>query len=184
MSKLLRRTQFGNPILRSVARILSVDEILGDDIQQLINDMRRTVAERQYGVGLAAPQVGQGVALSVIAIKKTPSRPDALEAQMVIINPVITEVMGKRSRMWEGCISFGGAKDFPYAQTLRYKSIRLKYQDEHAIEHEEVFDGLLAHVLQHEVDHLHGVLFVDRVDDPKSYMMVSEYKKRLKAGTL
>jgi peptide deformylase len=177
MSKVLQRTLFGNPILRQPARHLSAQEILSSEIQTLIADMRYTVEAKKYGVGLAAPQVGHAIALSIIGIKPTPSRPHAKAIELAIINPEIIKTYGRRRQFWEGCISFGGAANFPYAKALRYAKVRVRYLDEYAKVHERDFDGLLAHVLQHEIDHLNGVLFVERVKDPRTFLMVSEYKK-------
>lgn len=177
MAQVLKLTKFGNPILRQPARRLSRKEILSDEIQALIADMRYTVEIKKYGVGLAAPQVGKSVALSIVGIKKTPSRPDNEAIELVIINPEIVKTYGNRSQKWEGCMSFGGGTNFPYAKGLRWSKVRVKYLDELAHQHEKDFEGLLAHVLQHETDHLNGVLFVERIKDPRTIVMVSEYKK-------
>ncbi|MDB5170113.1 MAG: def [Candidatus Saccharibacteria bacterium] len=174
----LRRTQFGDPILRQVTKRLSQVEIQSDGFQKLIGRMRYTLENKEYGVGLAAPQVGKSLALILVGIKPTPSRPKHPTVNMVLINPEVIKTYGGKEPMWEGCLSFGGTKNFPYAQVPRYKKVRLRWQDENATSHERDFDGLLAHVLQHEVDHLNGVLFVDRVEDTKSYMTIAEYKKR------
>lgn len=176
--KILRRTVFGNPILRSQAKHLEINEILSASIEELIANMFHTLIIRQYGVGLAAPQVGRDAALSVIGIKPTPSRPNSRTINMVIINPQIIKTYGKLVPKWEGCISLGSGEDLPYAQAMRFEKIRLRYQDRAAKIHEADFDGLLAHVMQHEVDHLAGILFVDRVIDSKTFVSVSEYKKR------
>lgn len=176
---ILRRTMFGNPVLRKPARRLSVAEIVTEDTQQLIADMKYTLEKRKYGVGLAAPQIGRGVALSIIGIKSTPLRPDRKPFEMVMINPEITETFGNRVSMWEGCISCGTGSDTLFAKVPRYKKLHLRWQDEKATTHEKLFEGLQAHVIQHEVDHLNGVLFVDKVRDTKSYMTASEYRKRI-----
>jgi peptide deformylase len=176
--KILRRTQFGNPVLRTKTRELNKNEILSDAIQQLIANMRYTLENKKYGVGLAATQVGQSVAVTVLGIKPTPTRPKLPHIDMVIINPQIVKTYGSKEAMWEGCVSFGDTRNFPYAQVPRYKKIRLKWLDEQAAGHEEDFEGIVAHVLQHETDHLNGMLFVDRVEDTKSYITVAEYKKR------
>ena len=173
MSKILKKTEFGNPILRAVAQRLNKDEILSDKIQTLIADMYYTVERKQYGVGLAAPQVGRSVAISVIAIKSTPSRPDLEPEKLTIINPEIVQFYGRKASMWEGCIS--GLE--LYAQVPRYKKLRLTWMDEQAHEHEQDFDGFIAHVLQHEVDHLNGILYVDKIRDTKSIITIREYKK-------
>lgn len=177
--KTLRRTLFGNPILREKARHLTEDEILSKDIQLLIAAMRDSLTTRKFGVGLAAPQIGRSIALSVIAIKPTPNRPNVEKVDMVVINPEVVRTYGRRTGMWEGCLSFGSGPDSPYAKALRYKKIRVRYFDESAKRHEADFEGLTAHVLQHEIDHLNGVLFVDRVKDPKTYITQSEYRKRI-----
>jgi peptide deformylase len=176
--KSLRRTQFGNPILREGAKRLTDQEILAESCQQLIASMRHTLQTKQYGIGLAAPQVGQSVSLVVVGIKRTPSRPKHPTLDMVAINPEIIKTYGAKVPMWEGCLSFGTTQNFPYARVPRYPKIRLRWQDEFAATHEQDFEGIAAHVLQHEVDHLNGVLFVDRVEDTTSYMTITEYKKR------
>lgn len=135
--------------------------------------MYYTLENKRYGVGIAATQVGKDVAISVIDTKPTPTRPDLVRQKLTIINPEIVTGYGRRIGQWEGCIS---GPDL-YAQVPRYPRIRLKWMDETAEEHEQDFDGFLAHVIQHEVDHLNGVLFVDRVKDTKSYMTFREYKK-------
>jgi peptide deformylase len=173
MSKILRKTEFGNPVLRDVAHRLSSEEIVSADIQALIEDMYYTVEQKRYGVGLAAPQVGRGMAISVIAIKSTPSRPDLKPEKLTIINPEIMQFYGRKSSMWEGCIS--GLE--LYAQVPRYKRLRLKWMDEQAKQHEQDFDGFIAHVIQHEVDHLNGILYVDKIKNTKSIMTIREYKK-------
>lgn len=182
--KTLRRTQFGNPILRQTAKRLTDEDILSDDVQQLIATMRHTLQTKRYGVGLAAPQVGKSIALTLIGIKSTPSRPNHPKLDLVVINPEIIKTYGDKEPMWEGCLSFGTTQNFPYAQVPRYPKIRMRWQDEHAKQHEQDFSGIAAHVLQHEIDHLNGVLFVDRVEDTTSYMTIVEYKKRyLKQST-
>jgi peptide deformylase len=171
--KALRRTQFGNPILRQKTKHLRKDEILSNEIQQLIKRMKFTLERKKFGIGLAAPQIGKSLAISFIGLKPTPSRPNLKRQDMVIINPTIIKSFGQKVPMWEGCISFGD----PYAKTERYKKIRVSWLDEKAKKHEKDFDGILAHVLQHEIDHLNGVLFVDRVKDTTTYVTESEYLK-------
>lgn len=172
-------TRLGNPVLRQTAKRLKSEEIASDEIQRLIAAMKETVASKKYGVGLAAPQVGESVALSVIAIKPTPTRPDVEPFEAVIINPEITETFGNRKQLWEGCISAGKNNDTLFAKVPRYKSVRLRWYDEHAKKHEKILTGLPAHVAQHEVDHLNGTLFVDRVKDSSTFMLADEYRKRV-----
>lgn len=177
-SRVLNLAYFGNPILRKVARRLSVDEIRSDKIQQLIEDIRYTNRTKQYGVGLAAPQVGKSVALSVIGIKPTPNRPNLTPFESVIINPAY-EGVGRPVGMWEGCQSAGSGEGGLFAKAERYKTIRASWYDEHGELHEAELSGFVAHVFQHETDHLNGVLFVDRVTDTTTYMTAGEYRKRI-----
>lgn len=179
--RLLRRTLFGNPILRTPARLLNRAEIVSTTIQALIEDMRYTLETRKYGVGLAAPQIGESFAISVIGIKPTPTRPDSAASDLVIINPEIVKFYGEKVPKWEGCLSFGGGSDQPYAQALRYEKVRVRYYDQTATLHEADYDGLVGHVLQHEIDHLNGILFVDHVIDPKTFITAHEYKKRYRS---
>lgn len=174
----LRLRRFGDPILRRPAKRLDINEIMSDETQLLIRNMRETNAAKQYGVGLAAPQVGVSVALSVIGIKPTPTRPDLEPFDAVIINPSY-EGIGHRTGLWEGCQSTGRGHDTLYGKALRYRKIRASWLDENAEEHTEELDGFVAHVFQHETDHLNGILFVDRVRDTRTYMMADEFRKRM-----
>jgi peptide deformylase len=178
--KTLARTQFGNPVLRQTARRLTRSDIASPKIQQLIKDMRYTLKSVNLGIGLAAPQVGEPVALAVIAIHPTKHRPEVEPYELVIINPEITAVFGRKKQLWEGCISSGPGKTGLFAKVPRYQKAKLKFTDEKGVQHVKIFEGLRAHVLQHETDHLNGILFLDRVKDTKTYMTYSEYLKYVK----
>lgn len=175
--KNLKITQFGNDVLRTVARPLDVDEINSKPIEDMIKNMDNLLTTKKLGVGLAAPQIDQSLAIAIIRIQKTALRPDVEPFSLTIINPVITSVFGRKSQMWEGCISGGAGKAGMFAKVPRYKKIEVEFYDERAIKRKEQFEGLPAHVIQHEVDHLNGVLFVDKVKDTRSYMTYSEYRK-------
>lgn len=179
MPKILNLTRIGNPILRKTTKRLTPQEIKSNIIQTLIADMRYTIAKKEYGVGLAATQVGKNVALSVIGIKPTPNRPELEPFETVIINPEVIETFGKLEPKWEGCISCGTGDDLLFAQVPRYKKVKLRWVDEDCKQREEVLDGFVAHVAQHETDHLNGIMFVDKVKDTSSYMMSDEYRKRI-----
>lgn len=182
--KVLQRMQFGNPVLREPARLLTPKEIGSAKIQELIKNMHFTLSSKKLGIGLAAPQVGESLAVAVIHIQKTKLRPDVKEFELTIINPKITKFVGRRAEQWEGCISSGQGKAGLFAKVPRYKKIELEYLDEQGKQHKQTFTGLPAHVIQHEVDHLNGVLFVDRVKDSKTYMTYQEYKKARRSGVL
>lgn len=173
MSKLLRKTEFGNVVLRLKPEALTEEHIVSIETQELIANMYFTLEQRKYGVGLAAPQVGKSMPVSVIDTKPTPTSPNLKREKLTIINPKIIKTYGSLQPEWEGCIS--GTK--LYAQVPRYKKVRLAWSDEKAQIHERDFEGFIAHVIQHEVDHLNGILFVDKVKDPGTYMTLKEYKK-------
>ena len=177
MSNILSKIEFGNPILRKSAKKLSVNEISSDKIQNLINNMYYTLDNKEYGVGIAAPQVGKNIAISTIDTKPTPTRPNLIREKLTIINPEILEKYGKQSELWEACIS--GPE--MYAKVPRFKKIKLGWMDEKGKFREKIFDGFIAHVIQHEVDHLNGVLFVDRVKNTKTYTTLKEYRKIVKS---
>lgn len=176
--KTLKLTRFGNPILREKAHELSEHEIKSRKIQDLIRAIRDTNKQKKYGVGLAAPQVGEAVALSVIGIKPTPSRPTLEPFDQVIINPTYQGI-GRRSGKWEGCQSSGSGKNCLFGKALRYSKIRATWYDEKAVFYDEELDGFVAHVFQHETDHLNGILFVDKVRDTRTFMLADEYRKRI-----
>lgn len=179
MSEILPITRFGNPVLRETARRLSEKEILSSDIQALIENMRYTLIKKKYGVGIAAPQVGESIALSVIGIKPTPNRPELIPFDTVLINPEIIETFGDPVKVWEACVSCGTDDDILFAQLLRYEKIKVAWLDEQARSREEVIGGFVAQVVQHETDHLNGILFIDHVTDPTTFMMADEYRKRI-----
>lgn len=171
-------TRFGNPVLRKPGKQLTPEEIRSGTVQQLIRNMYAKLATDMYGVGLAAPQVGYGIALSVIGIKPTPTRPDVQRFNSVIVNPVY-EGIGETVEKWEGCISCGTGDDTLYAKVPRYTTVKATWLDERGVRHNETLKGFVAHVFQHETDHLNGILFVDKVRDTRSYMMGDEYRRRI-----
>lgn len=179
MPEILPIIRFGNPVLRETARRPTEQEILSNDIQKLIENMRHTLVEKKYGVGIAAPQVGESVALSIIDVKPTPNRPELEPFDTVLINPEIIETFGEPVDMWEGCVSCGTEDDILFAQLPRFEKVQVTWLDEHAKSHEEVIGGFVAQVVQHETDHLNGILFVDHVTDTRSFMMADEYRKRV-----
>lgn len=142
--------------------------------------MRQTLIEKDLGIGLAAPQIGHATSLAIIAIRPNKRRPKAEPFDLVIINPKITNTYGNRVQQYEGCISGGSGGAGLFAKVPRYKKLKLSYYDENGKPQSEIFEGLKAHVIQHEVDHLNGVIFVDRVKDPGTYMTKKEYLKMIK----
>lgn len=179
--KLLEITQFGNPVLRRKARKISPKSISSKKIQQLIENMRHTLVEKKLGVALAAPQVNESVAIVVVAIRPMPHRPNVKPFDLVLINPEVTETSDIKKEIWEGCISAGshGKADL-FAKVPRHNKVSVSYFDESGKKRQRTFTGLKAQIVQHEVDHLDGILFVDRVKSTKTFMTYKEYMQRIK----
>jgi len=177
MTTPLQPTFFGNPILREQARTLPSDEIQSKNIVDLLSGMYDLLEQSDFGIGLAAPQVGSSVALFVLNVKPTPTLPDLKPYRETFINPTVVELIGDPKNMREGCISAGLGENSLSAKVPRPNAVRLQWLDQTGSAREEKFEGFIAHTIQHEVDHLNGILFVDRVEDTTTYMLVDEYRK-------
>jgi peptide deformylase len=177
----LKLYQVGEPVLRRAGRELSVEEILSPSIQQLIALMRETMRDAP-GVGLAAPQVGESIQLAVIEdpaelLGNLPA--DALVDRdrvavpfHVIINPRLT-IMGSGSASYfEGCLSLAGFQ----AIVPRSLTVRVKCLNEKAEPLVINAKGWYARILQHEIEHLQGRLFIDRME-PRSLTTVENYAR-------
>lgn len=148
----------GHPALRAVAEEVPVDQIGSEEIQSLILHMKKVLALQNDGIGLAAPQVG--VSKRIFIVSKKVFGEDGTDA--VFINPVITnESKEKRWMEGEGCLSVR----WIYGKVKRSTKVSLRAYDERAQISERGASGLLAHIFQHEVDHLNGTLFIDKAKD-------------------
>lgn len=157
---------YGNRVLRQKATDIPADY---PNLQQLIADMFETMYHA-HGVGLAAPQIGKDIRLFVIDAESMD--PEKLKgAKMVFINANKLEEAGSSWPYEEGCLSIPGIR----AEVQRKERVRIKYLDENLKPHEGTFEGLLARVIQHEYDHIDGVLFTD---------YLSPFKKQLLKGKL
>jgi peptide deformylase len=165
----LKILQAGEPILREPAWLLTPQEIVSDDIQRLIRDMRETMHDAP-GVGLAAPQVGQSLQLAVIDDRAEYFK-DVSAAQLaererravpfhVLINPRITLLGDDQARFFEGCLSVEGFS----AIVSRARKVRVDYLNEQAEAQSREASGWYARILQHEIDHMRGALYIDRME--------------------
>ena len=161
----LEIVQYGHPALRQKGE--RIGEIT-PEIEQLIADMLETMYQAQ-GVGLAAQQVGRALQLTVIDVREVPDRPSTMwigdeevelgeHMPLVLMNPEI-EPLADPVEGPEGCLSFPDI----YAEINRPEKVRVKALTQGGKEIEFVADGLLARAVQHETDHLHGILFIDRM---------------------
>jgi peptide deformylase len=164
----LKIIQAGEPVLRAQARQLTREEIVGDEIQRLIRDMQETMRDAP-GVGLAAPQVGLALQLAVIEdreelLSSLPAEELAEKERKVvpfhvIINPELTLLGDERADFYEGCLSLSGFS----AVVSRARRVRVAYLDEHGESQSVEASGWYARILQHEIDHLRGTLYIDRM---------------------
>ncbi len=166
---------YGNPVLRRVSKDISPEY---PELNTLIANMWETMYNAE-GVGLAAPQVGLPIRLFVIdatpfseSEKLNQEERDTLKNfKKVFINPKIEEETGEEWSFNEGCLSIPDIRE----EVNRKSQITLSYLDENFTPHTDTFDGLAARVVQHEYDHIEGVLFIDKL---------SSLKKRLLKGKL
>jgi peptide deformylase len=150
---------YGDPVLKRKA-----DEIDADypGLQQLISDMFETMYQAN-GVGLAAPQIGKSIRLFVVDATPFSDGEDGdvscKDFKRVFINPIIFEESGEEWGFEEGCLSIPGVRE----EVFRKENLLIEYYDENWDLYEEELDGFAARVVQHEYDHLEGVLFTDRL---------------------
>ncbi len=158
----------GSNVLRKVAKDIDKDY---KDLSKFIDDMFETMYDSD-GVGLAAPQVGKSVRLVVIDATTLEEDDSTLkDLKKVMINAQITERSGELVSMEEGCLSIPGIRE----DVKREDKIRIEYCDENFEFHDEYYEGIAARIIQHEYDHLDGVLFTDKI---------SPLRKRIIKGKL
>lgn len=148
--------QEGDPVLRKTAEDVPVSEIRGEKIQALIRDMNETLAEEENGVALAAPQVGVPKRIFVVHPKVFD---ESAEENLVFINPKILKLSRRLLERDEGCLSIRHT----YGIVPRYEKVRVEAYDKEGKKFTRGASDLLAHIIQHEIDHLDGTLFTDKV---------------------
>ncbi len=149
-------TAYGLPILRKVAEEIDKDY---PDLDQFIKDMFETMYSSD-GIGLAAPQVNRSIRLFIIdGTPYADKMPELADFKKVFINPYILEVSGKNASMDEGCLSIPNIRE----DVSRPDEVTIEYFDENWELKEEKYPGFAARVIQHEYDHLEGILFTDKI---------------------
>jgi peptide deformylase len=163
----------GDPVLRERARELETDEVASAQIQGLIDDLIET-KRATHGAGLAANQVGEAVRVAVVEVEegnpRYPYKPP--EPLTVMINPVLEPIDDQTIEINEGCLSVPDLR----GSLPRHLAVRIRYLDRHGAEHDDVKRGLTAGTFQHEIDHLDGVLFVDRAD-PRTFATWEQFDR-------
>ncbi len=166
---------YGDPVLRKVCEPITADY---QQLKQLIDNMFETMYNSS-GVGLAAPQIGKAIRLFVIDTAPFSEDEDLSPAEQqllktfkkVFINARIIEETGEEWIFNEGCLSIPGVNE----DVKRKETLLIEYQDENFVTHQETFSGLVARVIQHEYDHIEGILFTDKL---------SSFKKQIIKGKL
>lgn len=176
---LLRIAQLGEPVLRQRARPLSIEELKGASIQQLIDDMVDTMRDAD-GAGIAAPQVYQSVRVCVMELADNPRYPGHAMPLTVLVNPVVEALTSpelpdhEAIEMYEGCLSVHGLR----GRVRRPRHVRFTALARDGTPFGGELQGIGAAVIQHETDHLDGVLFVDRAD-PRSLCFLREFGRHV-----
>ncbi|MFY0654274.1 MAG: peptide deformylase [Cyclobacteriaceae bacterium] len=157
---------YGDPVLKRMADDIEEGEI---DVKQLSEDMFETMYNAS-GIGLAAPQIGKSIRMFIVdGSPLDDDEEDMSDFKKVFINPEIVEETGEPWKFEEGCLSIPGIRE----EVSRPPKLIINYLDENWEEHEEEFDGMKARIIQHEFDHIEGVLFTD---------YLTPFKKRLLKG--
>ncbi|MGQ0811565.1 MAG: peptide deformylase [Nitrospiraceae bacterium] len=162
---LLKIAKLGNPVLRKPALPVDIQEIKQADFQQLIDDMLETMHEEE-GIGLAAPQVSESRQVVVMEYKGDGGFP-----QTVLINPTIVYYGPNQVENWEGCLSVDGLR----GKVPRPSMVRVKAQDRYGSPLDFEAFGLYAVCIQHEMDHLIGKVFLDRMTDMSTLSQMEEF---------
>jgi peptide deformylase len=174
---ILKIAQLGHPILRTPARALSKDELLLPATQAFIDDLILTMRDAD-GAGLAAPQVYSPLQICVLEVGNNPRYPYKPKIPLtVLVNPVLEPLTEQTFSNYEGCLSVPNLR----GRVNRYAQLRVRAWDRHGNDLDFVASGISAGTYQHEVDHLHATLFVDRVADSRSLCTWQEFERQHKA---
>ncbi len=170
---ILKVARLGHPVLRQVAAPVPVGEIRSAEIQRLIDDMVETMREYS-GAGLAANQVHVLKQICVMEVAGNPRYPDAPSLPLtVLINPRVTPLAGEMEEGWEGCLSVPDMR----GMVPRHAAVRLEALDREGQPIDVVAKEFFARVIQHETDHLNGIVYLDRMKDLSTLTHLAEWNK-------
>lgn len=160
---------YNDPVLREETEPINE---LTDSITELIDNMIETMYNSD-GVGLAAPQIGKSLKLFVMDGDPVLEEDEEMHGILVFINPVIVEKKGKKIPMDEGCLSIPEVRE----KVFRPETIIIRYKDKEFQDQEKEFSGWLARIIQHEFDHLNGILFIDYLSSFRKRMVKSDLEE-------
>lgn len=162
-------TLYGDPLLRKKAIPVEKNH---EGLEEIIENMWKTMYNSD-GVGLAAPQVGLSIRIFVVdASEAADEEPELKDFRKVFINPEIIERTGEEWIMDEGCLSLPEIRE----DVLRPDRVRIRYSDENFEPHDEEYSGFAGRVIQHEYDHLEGILFIDHLSPLKKRLLKSKLR--------
>jgi peptide deformylase len=169
---LLRQiSQLGHPVLRAPAQTVALP--MDASLRAFADDLMATMLDAD-GVGIAAPQVYESLQVFIVASRPNPRYPDAPKMEPeVVINPEILWRSDEMVRGWEGCLSIPGIR----GHVPRPRRIRARYLTLDGVEVEREFEDFVARVFQHEDDHLHGIVFLDRLESNRDIICEKEFRK-------
>ena len=173
MRRPLRIAQIGHPILRQPTRMLTREELLSEEIQSFLDDLVETMREAS-GAGLAANQVYQSLRICAVEVRNNsryPYRPNI--PLTILVNPIFTPASDETFINYEGCLSVPNLR----GQVRRHCEVHVEALDREGNSISTVVKGMTAATYQHEVDHLDGRIFLDRVEDPNSVVTLENFQR-------
>ena len=173
MRRPLRIAQIGHPILRQPTRMLTREELLSEEIQSFLDDLVETMREAS-GAGLAANQVYQSLRICAVEVRNNsryPYRPNI--PLTILVNPILTPASDETFVNYEGCLSVPNLR----GQVRRHCEVHVDALDREGNSISTVVKGMTAATYQHEVDHLEGKIFLDRVEDPNSVVTLENFQR-------
>jgi peptide deformylase len=167
----------GHPTLKKVADLITQDEFNSPELKSLLEDMYDTMKVEE-GIGIAAPQINVSKQVALIELPANSERYGTLEATelITIINPTITILDETKQGFWEGCLSVEGMLGF----VERPRKIQVDFFDETGASKEIIAEGFLATVYQHELDHLFGKIYLERMTDMSKLAFLPEFREFIK----
>lgn len=175
MTEIREIIQLGHPTLRTKAQ--AVENVQSQSVQKLIADLKATVVQAN-GVGIAAPQIAEPYRLFIVASRPNPRYPHAPTMEpTAMINPTILAHSSEVVKDWEGCLSIPGIRGL----VPRYQAVEVEYMNENGKLQKQELSDFIARIFQHELDHLDGVVFLDRIESTHDLITEQEYQKQIVA---
>ena len=172
---LLKVAHLGNPVLRKVSALVDPAELAQPEMQRFLDDMADTMREYE-GIGLAAPQVHVSKQVVIIEgelLRDDPKTPEIARQLLVLVNPVLRFTGERRFFLWEGCLSVPGLR----GRNARIRDLEVEALDRHGQPLRFAAQGYFAAVVQHELDHLAGKVYLDRMQDLSTLAYLKEFRR-------